>query len=156
MKDKYEVFVNEQLGVVVARLSQSDFMEAVFDSAAKKLLKKFKNSRIGVSCDWCSSLSDYVYAYFMQWARKRNIGKNVVTRARCNFEDGDVFDEQIGTYIACDRMDMKIARTGIDFLHDFMDDFNDFLWEVDIESDKLEEFYENTAQHVENLISMED
>ena len=76
MNNKYEIYVNEPLGVVVAKMSRQDFIDEVFTMATKKLLRRYKNTKIGVGEDWCSSLSDYVYSYFIHptvdtWGRFR-------------------------------------------------------------------------------------
>ena len=156
MNNKYEIYVNEPLGVVVAKMSRQDFMDEVFTMATKKLLRRYKNTKIGVGEDWCSSLSDYVYSYFIRWARNRNTEKNIVVRARCNFEDGDIFDEQTGIYIACDRMDMKIADTATDFLVDFTEGMSEFVRDAEKTAANIYEFSKKTRLHVENLTSYED
>lgn len=156
MKNNYEVHVNEQLGVVVARLPRSDFDYAVFKAAMGKLIRKYKNTTLGSGNDWCSSLGDYVFSYFNNWMKKKNFEKNVVTRARCNFDDGDVFDERIGRFIACDRMDMKIAETACDFLCDFFNDMTEFLSDVKIQRVNLGGFSDRTFYHIENLAKSKD
>ena len=156
MNSKYEIYVNEPLGVVVAKMSRADFMDEVFTMATKKLLRRYKNTKIGVGEDWCSSLNDYVYFYFIRWARNRNTEKNIVARARCNFEDGDVFDEKIGIYIACDRMDIKIADTATDFLVDFTEGMSEFVRDLEKTAANIYEFCKKTNLHVEDLTSFKD
>lgn len=156
MNNKYEIYVNEPLGVVVAKMSRADFFRAVFDTAMSKVLKKYKNTMIGNGDDWCSSLADYTLSYFNKWVLKRNTEKNIVARARCNFEDGDVFDEKIGTYIACDRLDMKIAKTAHDFLYDFVNGMTSFMNDVIDNEENLFNFYMKTSHHVEDLTSFKD
>ena len=156
MNSKYEIYVNEPLGVVVAKMSRADFFRAVFDTAMSKVLKKYKNTMIGNRDDWCSSLADYLLGYFNKWVLKRNTEKNIVARARCNFKDGDVFDEKIGIYIACDRMDMKISRTAHDFLYDFINGMTSFMNDVIDNEENLFEFYMKTNHHVEDLTSFKD
>lgn len=156
MNNKYEIYVNESLGVVVAKMSRADFFRAVFDTAMSKVLKKYKNTMIGNTTAWWSSLTEYTLSYFSKWVSKRNTEKNIVARARCNFEDGDVFDEKIGTYIACDRMDMKIARTAHDFLYDFINGLTGFMNDVIDNEENLFNFYMKTGKHVEDLTSFKD
>ena len=156
MSNKYDFYVNEPLGVVVAKMTRDDFFKAVFDTAMKKLLRKYKNTKLGNGEDWCCSLSDYIYGYFRRWSRARNTEKNVVTRARCNFEDGDIFNEQTGIYIASDRMDMKIASTAHNFLYDFINDMTSFMNDVIDNEGNLFDFYMKTKNHIENLASLED
>jgi hypothetical protein len=156
MNNKYEIYVNEPLGVVVAKMSRADFFRAVFDTAMSKVLKKYKNTMIGNDSDWCSSLADYILAYFNKWVSKRNTEKNIVARARCNFEDGDVFDEKIGIYIACDRMDIKIANTATDFLVDFTEGMSEFVRDVEKTAANIYEFCKKTNLHVEDLTSFKD
>ena len=156
MSNKYDFYVNEPLGVVVAKMTREDFFKAVFDTAMRKLLMKYKNTRLGNVDNWNYSLSDYVYSYFIRWSRARNTEKSIVARARCNFEDGDVFDEKIGIYIACDRMDMKIAKTAHDFLYDFINDMTSFINDVIDNEENVFEFYMKTSNHVEDLTSLKD
>lgn len=156
MNNKYEIYVNEPLGVVVAKMSRADFFRAVFDTAMSKVLKKYKNTMIGNTTAWWSSLTEYTLSYFSKWVSKRNTGKNIVARARCNFEDGDVFDEKIGTYIACDRMDMKIADTATDFLVDFTEGMSEFVRDLEKTAANIYEFCKKTNLHVEDLTSLKD
>lgn len=153
-KMAYEIYTNEMLGVTVAKMSRTDFLHEVFNTAMRKLLKQTKNTRLDTG-DWCSNFSDFVVTYFEKWSRKYKFEKNVVVRARCNFEDGDVYDETIGRYIVEDRMDMKITEYATQFLADFTSDLDNFVREMIERCDRLWEFIDHTEAHMRDLTGAE-
>ena len=153
-KNKYEFYSNEALGVTVAKMSREDFFKAIFNTAMRKILKGTKNTSLDTS-DWCCNISDYAVSYFYEWQKKFNFDKNVITRARCNFEDGDQFDETIGRYIAEDRMDVKIADYAIRFLDDLWLDLDTLIDDMVDRRSKLCDFANHTEEHTRNLTSSE-
>lgn len=154
-KMAYEIYTNEMLGVTVAKMSRGDFLDEVFSTAMRKLLKQTKNTRLDTG-SWCSNFDDFVVDYFKKWSRKYKFEKNVVVRARCNFEDGDTFDETIGRYIVEDRMDVKITDYATLFLHDFASDLDNFVNDMYDRIFVLNEFADHTEAHTRDLTSPEN
>lgn len=143
----YEFYVNERLGVVVARLSREDFKKAVYSAAMNRLVNRYQNTMLWGQ-EWLGSLNDYISGVFHKWFDKRFTQKNIVARARCNFEDGDVFDEKIGTYIAADRMDIKITEVAIKFVSEFLHIMCEFTDALD---DHLDELYSFSCDTEANM-----
>jgi len=147
---KYEIYVNEPLGVVVAKMSRKAFYDEVFNVAMRKLLNKYQNTMLG-GVTWFNFFEDWVRSFFERWTKSRSAEKSIVTVAKCNYEDGDNFDETLGRYIATDRMDAKIANTAFIFLSDFDYEMREFLGDVNKTLDKLGVFIDKTFDHIEEL-----
>ena len=156
MKSKYEVYINEEKGIVVAKLSKRDFEFEVGEVALKKVMAKVNNSSINPTKFGAKMLPSYVYSYYDDWISKKNINSTVVTRAKCNFEEGDKFVEEIGVYIATNRMDVKIAEMAFEFLCDFYEGFMAFLMDVIGAAEKLGEYSLKTIDHISYLSTIQD
>ena len=151
MREKYQIYVDEERGVVVAKLSGGEFQKAVYSAAMGKLGNKFKMSKINTRMFGTNPLNELIYFYFTKWVRERNIGNSVVTRAKCNFNRGEDFSEEIGTYIAVDRMDRKIADMAFKFLWDLEKEIEDIDFEILKELRKICKFIGKTEKHIQNL-----
>lgn len=149
----YEHFVNEPLGVVVVKMDRRDFYEEVYNVSVAKLVRKYTNSKIGgdPNC-WTDSIENYINAVYRNWARKNITEKSYTTRAKCNYEDGDVFDAQIGYYIAADRMDMKITQYAYRFLVEFTDTWSDFCMDLFYHGKELLDYYDTTEANIMSLV----
>ena len=148
----YVHFVNEPLGVVVVKMSREDFYEEVYNVSVAKLVRKYVNSRIGGDRAWVDSIENYISSVYRNWARKNITENSYTTRAKCNFEDGDTFDEQIGYYIAADRMDMKITQYAYRFLVEFTGVWSDFCMDLFYHGKELLDYYDRTEANIMSLV----
>lgn len=148
----YEHFVNEPLGVVVVKMDRQDFYEEVYNASIAKLVRKYNNSKIGGDELWVDSIENYVSSVYRKWARKNITQKSYTTRAKCNYEDGDVFDPQIGYYIAADRMDLKISNYAYRFLVDFSNGFDDFVQDCYYHARDLLNYMDKTEANIMSLV----
>ncbi len=150
--DYREIFVNPEKGTVIVKMRLRDFQDKVFEVAAEKLLREFKHYRVSAPY-WAggTSLQTYLTDYFYDWIEKKNYGKDVITRAKCNFSKGEKFSEEIGIYIAKDRMDAKISSVAFEFLCNFLEDMNGFLRKVIEKAEGLGTFTLKTLAHIKEL-----
>lgn len=153
--EKYNFYVNEPLGVVVAQLDKEDFEREVLKMALGKMMRKYNNTMLN-GFEWLSSIEDYFVAVFRKWFKQFNLSKSIVTKARCNYEDGDQFDEKIGKYIAADRMDMRITKMAVNFLDVFTDEISNLCFDMGMHKANLIEFYSKTDNHIENFSSVKN
>lgn len=153
--EKYNFYVNEPLGVVVAQLDKQDFEREVLEMALGKMMRKYNNTMLN-GFEWMGSLEDYFVSVFRKWFKKFNLPKSIVTKARCNYEDGDQFNEKIGKYIAADRMDMRITRMAVNFLDVFADELSNLSFDMGMHKANLIEFYSKTDNHIENFSSLKN
>lgn len=153
--EKYNFYVNEPLGVVVAQMDKRDFEHEVYHMALGKLVRKYETSLIGGE-KWLASMEDYFMSIFRDWIDRFNLPKSIVTKARCNYEDGDQFNEKIGKYIAADRMDMRITKMAVNFLGVFSKELNNLSFDMGMHMANLIEFYSKTDNHIENFSSLKN
>ena len=149
----YEHFVNEPLGVVVVKMDRDSFAREVYNVSMAKLVRKYNNSKISTGDkSWGDDLENYVWAVYRNWTKKNITEKSYTTRAKCNYEDGDVFDPQIGYYIAADRMDMKITQYAYRFLVEFTDVWSDFCMDLFYHGKELLDYYDTTEANIMSLV----
>ena len=149
----YEHFVNEPLGVVVVKMNKRNFYEEVYNVSVAKLVRKYANSKIGGdSVCWIDGIENYIESVYRNWADKNITEKTYTTRAKCNYEDGDTFDEQIGYYIAADRMDMKITNYAYRFLMEFTTIWSNFCADLYRHSEELLDYYDRTEANIMSLV----
>lgn len=149
----YEHFVNEPLGVVVVKMARGDFAREVYNTSVAKLVRKYNTSEISNDVKWSSdSLETYVWSVYVKWVDKNITENSYTTRAKCNFEDGDTFDEQIGYYIAADRMDMKITDYAYRFLMEFTTIWSNFCADLYHHSEELLDYYDRTEANIMSLV----
>ena len=148
----YEHFVNEPLGVVVVKMDRQDFYEEVYNASIAKLVRKYTNSKIGGDLAWVDSIENYVCSVYRKWARKNITQKSYTTRAKCNYEDGDAFDPQIGYYIAADRMDLKISNYAYRFLVDFSNGLDDFVQDCYYHARDILNYMDKTEANIMSLV----
>lgn len=153
--EKYNFYVNEPLGVVVAQLDKKDFEREVLEMALGKMMRKYNNTMLN-GIEWMGSLEDYFVSVFRKWFKKFNLPKSIVTKARCNYEDGDQFNEKIGKYIAADRMDMRITKMAVNFLGAFSKELSNLSFDMGMHMANLIEFYSKTDNHIENFSSLKN
>ena len=150
--DDRGIFINHEKGTVVIKMRWHDFEDKVFEVALEKLLREFRHHRVSAAyCAGGSVLRVYLADYFYGWIREKNYGENIITRAKCNFSKGDKFSEDIGFFIAQDRMDAKISAVEFEFLCDFFDDMNAFLVKVTKKAESLGTFTLKTLAHIKEL-----
>lgn len=153
--EKYNFYVNEPLGVVVAQMDKKDFEHEVYHMALGKLVRKYETSLISGE-KWFATMEEYYTSIFRVWIDRFNLPKSIVTKARCNYEDGDQFDEKIGKYIAADRMDMKITKMAVNFLGVFSKELGNLSFDMGMHMANLIEFYSKTDNHIENFGSVKN
>ncbi len=148
----YEHFVNEPLGVVVVKMDKDEFYREVFNASVAKLVRKYNNSKISTADSWTDDFESYVWAVYRKWARKNITQKSYTTRAKCNYEDGDAFDPQIGYYIAADRMDLKISNYAYRFLVDFSNGLDDFVQDCYYHARDILNYMDKTEANIMSLV----
>ena len=126
MAKDFDIYVNEALGVVVAK----------FPSASGELREDFVRQMGKL---WGSFGADYWGDFCClanRWLDKYGpVMDNLVGKARCNFEDGDEFDAAYGEKLAKKRLAEKLEWYWCDFyayIHDVMID-HVFMFEKQVE-----------------------
>ena len=107
MAKDFDIYVNEALGVVVAKHpNASKVLREDFDRQIDKLWGSF-----GVRYTW-----DDFGSLANKWLKKYGpVMDNLVGKARCNFEDGDEFDKAYGEKLAKKRLAEKLEFYWCDF-----------------------------------------
>lgn len=110
MAKDFDIYVNEALGVCVAKYPYAS--EELWEEYSK-CTAKFANA-FGANECFCD---DYVFEGFAKlWFNKHGKAMNNLTgKARCRFEDGDVFDEEFGVTLAKKRLAEKLEFYRADF-----------------------------------------
>lgn len=110
--NEYKFFVNEEKGIVVATIKRQELSRLVWSMSMRKVCR----GAFG-SSDEFFTMGDVVLGLFYKWFNKRYKFSALSATARCNFEAGDVFDEEIGRYIAEDKLDVKVANIAREFCY---------------------------------------
>ena len=110
--NEYKFFVNEEKGIVVATIKRQELSRLVWSMSMKKVCRGI----FGSSDDFFT-MDDVVLGLFYKWFNKRYKFSALSATARCNFEAGDAFDEEIGRYIAEDKLDVKVANIAREFCY---------------------------------------
>lgn len=113
MAKDFNVFVNEPLGVVVAKFpSASDELRVNF---FKQLAKFERENKCLGEFFWDTtegSLANYAEKWFEIYGPIMN---ELIGKSKCNYEDGDVFNVEFGTQLAKKRLAAKLERYWCDF-----------------------------------------
>lgn len=108
--NEYKFFVNEEKGIVVATIKKQELSRLVWSMSMRKVCR-------GAFDSSDEFFTDVVLELFYKWFNKRYKFSALSATARCNFEAGDVFDEEIGRYIAEDKLDVKVANIAREFCY---------------------------------------
>jgi len=97
-RNPIQYFVNEQKGVVVAKMDNvhDDCIE-ICDAVLSKALRSGTFKLL-------PSFVALVKYNQKEYLEKANIADTLVTKARCNYDSGDVFDEEHGKSLARARL----------------------------------------------------
>lgn len=110
--NEYKFFVNEEKGIVVATIKKDDLARLVWSMSMKKVCRGMFGGM-----GRFNPMAGTVHELFCIWFSKRYKFSALSATARCNFEAGDVFDEEIGRYIAEDKLDVKVANIAREFCY---------------------------------------
>lgn len=110
--NEYKFFVNEEKGIVVATIKKDDLARLVWSMSMKKVCRGMFGGM-----GRFNPMTSTVHELFCIWFGKRYKFSALSATAHCNFEAGDVFDEETGRYIAEDKLDVKVANIAREFCY---------------------------------------
>ena len=117
-------YVNEPLGTVVARLP--NFVEDMEREIESFCTKKYEKKNIYIAIGMAQYLLEVIHK-LLQDKYAPSI-KNLVGKAKCNYEDGEVFDLEKGKELAKQRLMKKVFYLRYNILEDaYRIMFNDIV-----------------------------
>ena len=99
----YDIYINEEKGVVVAKISESDFAYLLLDEVCH--LERKTGGLI--------DLKEAAYKYAAQVISQREI--SFIAKAKCNYEAGEIWNEEIGVELAVRRLTNQVLHMELMF-----------------------------------------
>lgn len=106
IEEHYDIYIDAEKGVVAAKLTERNLCELLYEEFS------FLEKKIGFAID---------YDFFSACANKILKQKEVslMAKAKCNFDEGEVWDEELGVALAVRRLTNQVLILFEKFWEDF-------------------------------------
>ena len=156
-------FVNEAKGTVVAKMENSvddhgnemPLIEEVVDYATARICRVFRGQNYdGVK----GFVAEDCFRYVARNVAKKYFSEPVIGKSKCNFAEGEEFDEEFGRELAKSRCLSQYYIRLMNMMEDLFDIFgmasNELAWRRDMAYDNVDKWFDVEDQLMEKSCSV--